>query len=115
MADREPAPVSEPRIPDRDAFYQLAELSRHSSRWDFTFDYAAAMAPYTATNRLNPDVSVAASSARVLADLLDDIDIPNLARRYQVHPSHRDTAAQERAELDLLVGASPSKGSGARR
>ncbi|GAA2048122.1 hypothetical protein [Nocardiopsis rhodophaea] len=102
------------RIPDRDTFYRLAEYSRHASRWNFRYDYEA-LAAYTATHRLNPDVTVAASSVQALSDLLDDIDIPAHARRYQVHPSHRDTAAQERAELDLLVGASPSKGSGARR
>ncbi|WP_344161895.1 hypothetical protein [Nocardiopsis rhodophaea] len=33
--------------------------------------------PYTATNRVDPSVSIAASTVRNLEDLLDDIQIPS--------------------------------------
>ncbi|CAM3622247.1 hypothetical protein [Nocardiopsis rhodophaea] len=104
--EREPEPASEPRIPDRDAFYELAELSRHASRWHFTYDRAASKAPYTATNCVEPRVSVAASSVQGLEHLLDDIRLPNPVRRYyRLAHQHRPTADQERADLDLLARA----------
>ncbi|WP_344160036.1 hypothetical protein [Nocardiopsis rhodophaea] len=104
--EREPEPASEPRIPDRDAFYELAELSRHASRWHFTYDRSASKAPYTATNCVEPRVSVAASSVQGLEHVLDDIRLPNPVRRYyRLAHQHRPTADQERADLDLLARA----------
>ncbi|MBB6174069.1 hypothetical protein HNR23_004129 [Nocardiopsis mwathae] len=114
---RQPGPRRERpvrRIPDRDAFYRLAEYSRHASRWNFRYDHDA-LAAYTATHRVNPDVTVAASSVAALADLLGDIDVPSHVRRYQLDPRDRRMAEQERAELDLLVSASPGAGAGAGR
>ncbi|GAA1994480.1 hypothetical protein GCM10009799_20750 [Nocardiopsis rhodophaea] len=105
-----PAPAPSPRrIPDRDAFYRLAELTRHSGIWGFTYDHGA-LAPYVARHRVDPAIIFAASSVAGLEAVLDMLDPPAMLRPYAAAtrtPAADDAAhaAAERAALDSYARA----------
>ncbi|WP_344103239.1 hypothetical protein [Nocardiopsis rhodophaea] len=91
------------RIPDRDAFYELAELSPHAGRWSFTYDHEA-LAPYTARNQVEPQVVIAAATVSDLAIVLDSIDAPSWPRRFQITAEQQKAWAEEQAELTRVAG-----------
>ncbi|MBB6175017.1 hypothetical protein HNR23_005077 [Nocardiopsis mwathae] len=99
------APAPRPaRIRDRDAFYRLAELSRHAGLWSFTYDHDA-LAPYTARHRVDPTIVFAASNVAGLEATLDMLDPPAMLRPYAAarsapSPGDAARAAAERADLD---------------
>ncbi|MBB6170227.1 hypothetical protein HNR23_000287 [Nocardiopsis mwathae] len=100
-----PAPAPGPsRIPDRDAFYRLAELSPHAPGWNFTYDHTA-LAPYTARNRAEPQMVIAAARVADLGAMLDSITSPAWPRPAALTAQQRSAAALERGELDRLVRA----------
>ncbi|MBB6174659.1 hypothetical protein HNR23_004719 [Nocardiopsis mwathae] len=100
-----PAPAPGPsRIPDRDAFYRLAELSPHAPGWNFTYDHTA-LAPYTARNRAEPQMVIAAARVADLGAMLDSITSPAWPRPAALTAQQRSAAAAERGELDRLVRA----------
>ncbi|WP_152471663.1 hypothetical protein [Nocardiopsis gilva] len=93
------------RIPDRDAFYELAELSPHAGRWSFTYDHRGVLAPYVARNRVEPGVVIAAATVGDLGAVLDSITAPAWPRPYTPTSEQQSAAAAERADLDQLVRA----------
>ncbi|WP_046472496.1 hypothetical protein [Allosalinactinospora lopnorensis] len=95
-------PVSEE---EGTAFYELAEFSRYASLWDFSYDALASFTRYSATHRVQPEVSLGASSPQALEQVLNDIELPSWPRRYAHSGRDHRAAAEEQAGLDRLMGA----------
>jgi|SRR5690606_17077257 len=86
------------RIPD---YYEFCNVAlRHTARWSLGYEHGAD-APYTAQNKANPDIVLAASRVDVLDQALTDFTPPARVRPYL--PAEAAACAAEQALLADLV------------